>query len=141
LSPLNYQTSAPRLVPGARIEARDALWSVVRVINNSPGKLVEAKGLDSIVRGKEAIFIDLIEPSLKVVSPVDVELVIDRSAGFEDTRLFLEAAFRTSAPTGPYPLVIGKAAIDDLSFQHVPVIRADQKKLRPRPASSTSALY
>jgi hypothetical protein len=56
------------IVPGARIQVRDALWTIQRVIPNEPGNLIEAKGLSGIVRGKEAIFIDLIEPSLKVVS-------------------------------------------------------------------------
>jgi hypothetical protein len=112
------------IVPGARIQVRDALWTIQRVIPNEPGNLIEAKGLSGIVRGKEAIFIDLIEPSLKVVSPTDTELVADVSPGFEDTKLFLESAFRTSAPTGPEPLVLGNAAIDDLLFQHVPVRRA-----------------
>jgi superfamily II DNA or RNA helicase len=112
------------IVPGARIQVRDALWTIQRVIPNEPGNLIEAKGLSGIVRGKEAIFIDLIEPSLKVVSPTDIELVADVSPGFEDTKLFLESAFRTSAPTGPEPLVLGNAAIDDLLFQHVPVRRA-----------------
>ena len=99
-------------------------WTIQRVVPNNPGTLIEAKGLTGIGRGKEAIFIDLLEPSLKVVSPTDVELVTDASPGFEDTKLFLEAAFRTSAPTGPEPLVLGKAAIDDLQFQHLPVHRA-----------------
>jgi superfamily II DNA or RNA helicase len=112
------------IVPGARIQVRDALWTIQRVIPNKPGNLIEAKGLTGIVRGKEAIFIDLIEPSLKVVSPTDIELVADASPGFEDTKLFLESAFRTSAPIGPEPLVLGNAAIDELLFQHVPVRRA-----------------
>jgi hypothetical protein len=112
------------IVPGARIHVRDALWTVQRVVPNAPGRLIEAKGLTGIVRGKEAIFIDLIEPSLRVVSSADVDLVADASSGFEDTKLFLEAAFRTCAPTGVKPLVLGKAAIDDLPFQHLPLSRA-----------------
>ncbi|MEP4033063.1 SNF2-related protein [Roseibium polysiphoniae] len=38
-----------------------------------------------------------------------------------DTKLFIEAAFRSTATTTSTPLTLGKAAIDDLSFQHLPV--------------------
>lgn len=109
---------------GARIKVRDTLWQVKRVTDAQPGKLIEAIGISGIATGKDAIFVSRLEPDLAVVDPADVELIADQSPGFNDTRLYLEAAFRTAAPTGVVPLVTGKAAIDELPFQNVPVERA-----------------
>ncbi|WP_158522052.1 DEAD/DEAH box helicase [Thioclava sediminum] len=41
-----------------------------------------------------------------------------------DTKLHLEASFRNTPTTTRRPLTLGRAAIDDLSFQHLPVERA-----------------
>ena len=51
----------------------------------------------------------------------------DDSNGFIDTKLYLEAAFRSAHPSISKPLTLGKAAIDDLEFQHLPVARALQQ--------------
>jgi SNF2 family DNA or RNA helicase len=108
----------------ARVRARDAEWLVRRVEPNHPGNILEVRGISGIVKGKEAYFIDLLEPTLEVVDPAAVNLVVDHSPGFYHTKLHLESAFRISAPTGRTPTVVGKAAIDDLIFQHEPVKRA-----------------
>lgn len=48
-----------------------------------------------------------------------------------DTKLHLEAAFRYTSTTTRVPLALGRAAIDDLTFQHLPVERAlNQDRVR-----------
>ncbi|WP_419697318.1 DEAD/DEAH box helicase (plasmid) [Mesorhizobium muleiense] len=117
----DYQSVTGTLSAGTRIHVRDTEWLVRRVTDNRPGKRIEAIAISGIARGKEAIFVDRLERNLKIVDPVDVDLVTDTSSAFEDTKLYLEAAFRSSSPTGQSPFVVGEAAIDDLPFQHDPV--------------------
>lgn len=114
------------LVAGARIRVRDAEWVVGHVERNSiSGNVIHATGISGIVRDRTAIFVESVEKQrgrgIEIVDPADVKLVADGSAGYEDTLLHLEAAFRKSAPTGSDPQVAGKAAIDDLDFQLDPV--------------------
>lgn len=106
------------------VEVRGAMWRVRRVERDKGDRFLHCVGASGIVKGKDAIFVERYEPELRVLSPVEVDLEIDRSGAFTDTRLFLEAAFRSTPPSGPTPLTIGKAAIDDLPFQHAPVRRA-----------------
>jgi hypothetical protein len=114
------------LVAGARIRVRDAEWVVGYIERNSvAGSVVHAVGLSGIVRSKNAIFVESVEKErgrgIEVIDPADVVLVPDRSSGYGDTLLHLEASLRKSAPTGVTPQVTGKAAIDDLDFQMDPV--------------------
>ncbi len=57
-------------------------------------------------------------------NPAAVRLVADISPGLIDTKLHLEAAFRHTPTTTRHPLTLGRAAIDDLTFQHLPVEKA-----------------
>jgi superfamily II DNA or RNA helicase len=119
------------LAPGALISVRGAVWRVAKVERDASNRIIYCRGVSGIVRGKEGIFIERLEPDLQVLEPSAIELVPDGSAGFQDTKLFLEAAFRSTPPSGSQPLTLGKAAIDDLAFQHNPVTKAlGQSRLR-----------
>jgi superfamily II DNA or RNA helicase len=114
------------LVAGARVRIRDAEWVVGHVEKNSvAGSIIHATGLSGIVRDKNAIFVESVEKArgrgIEVIDPANVVLVPDKSSGYSDTLLHLEAALRKSAPTGLAPQVAKKAAIDDLDFQLDPV--------------------
>ena len=61
------------------------------------------------------------ESDAKVLDPADVALVPNSSSGLIDTKLHLEAAFRDTPTTTRKPLTLGRAAIDDLHFQHLPI--------------------
>jgi hypothetical protein len=74
-----------------------------------------------VVKDKSARFVLELENDYKIRDPAAVNLVRDVSPGLIDTKLFLEAAFRSTPTTKRQPLTFGKAAIDDLAFQHVPV--------------------
>ncbi len=62
-----------------------------------------------------------LERDFEVLDPATIHLVPDQSPGLLDTKLFIEASFRSTATTTSAPLTLGKAAIDDLGFQHLPV--------------------
>jgi superfamily II DNA or RNA helicase len=77
-----------------------------------------------LVRDKEARFVWNLEKDARVLNPAAVCLVSDTSPGLIDTKLFLEAAFRHTPTTTRRPITLGRAAIDDLTFQHLSVERA-----------------
>lgn len=106
------------IVPGARIELRDAEWLVRRTEQSSrSGKLIYAVGLSGIVRDKEAVFVDSLEKKIEIVDPTLTELVPDQSPYFRDTLLYLEGQLQRSLPVSDKPVVADKAAIDQLPFQ------------------------
>lgn len=111
--------------PGAVIELRSATW---KVLGTSTLKLgyseVHCRGLSGLVRDKEAGFVWNLEKDARVLDPTRVHLVPDTSPGLSDTKLHLEAAFRHTPTTTRRPITLGQAAIDDLTFQHLPVERA-----------------
>ena len=77
--------------------------------------------MSGLVKGKTARFVVELEDDYTVLDPAKIALERDHSAGFLDTKLFLELAFRSTPTTTSQPLTLGKAAVDDLAFQHVPV--------------------
>ena len=117
--------------PGSLIRIRSTNWKVQSFQRRSDGSIVQCRATTGIARGKIASFILELEKDYDVLNPAEVDLVQDRSPGFIDTKLFLEAAFRHTPTTSREPLTLGNAAIDDLSFQHVPV-RAALKQDRVR---------
>lgn len=118
--------------PGSIIEVRSTPWKVVTSKTNASGfRIVKCRGISGITKGKEALFVCQLEPSLKVLDPSGIELVPDQSSGLIDTKLYLAAAFRATPTTSRKPMTFGRAAIDDLSFQHVPVeIALKQDRVR-----------
>ena len=79
------------------------------------------KGIVGMVKDKSARVMLELEKDYKILDPAATNLVRDVSAGLVDTKLFLEAAFRSAPMTKRKHLTFGKAAIDDLTFQRVPV--------------------
>jgi len=111
--------------PGAVISLRSATWKVLSTSTIKRGfKEVYCRGISGLVRDKEARFVWDLEKGARVLDPSAVHLVQDTSSGLIDTKLHLEAAFRNTPTTTRAPLTRGRAAIDDLPFQHLPVERA-----------------
>ena len=107
--------------PGAMIRVRSSIWKVLGYQPRSGGHIVSCRGVAGIVKSKSARFVLELEQDYALLKPAEVDLVPDRSPGLIDTKLFLEAAFRSTPTTTEEPLTLGKAAMDDLAFQHVPV--------------------
>jgi superfamily II DNA or RNA helicase len=111
--------------PGAVISLRSATWKVLGTSTLKRGfREVHCRGLSGLVRDKEARFVWDLEKGARVLDPAAVKLVPDTSSGLIDTKLHLAAAFRATPTTTRRPLTLGRAAIDDLTFQHLPVERA-----------------
>jgi hypothetical protein len=111
--------------PGAVISLRSATWKVLGTSTLKLGyREVHCRGLSGLVRDKEARFVWNLEKGARVLDPAAVHLVPDTSSGLIDTKLHLEAAFRHTPTTTRRPITLGRAAIDDLTFQHLPVERA-----------------
>lgn len=117
--------------PGAVVEVRSTRWKVLSTDTPKGYHQVTCRGLTGMVRNKEAHFIWELEDEPTILDPAKIKLVSDESPGFIDTKLHLEAAFRRTPTTTRKPLTLGKAAIDDLKFQHVPVEMAlSQERVR-----------
>ena len=111
--------------PGGVISLRSATWKVLSTSTLKRGfREVHCRGLNGLVRDKEARFVWDLEKGARVLDPAAVKLVPDTSSGLIDTKLHLAAAFRATPTTTRRPLTLGRAAIDDLTFQHLPVERA-----------------
>jgi superfamily II DNA or RNA helicase len=111
--------------PGSVIQLRSATWKVLGTSQLKLGfREIHCRGLSGLIRGKEARFVWDLEKGARVLDPAAVELIQDASPGLMDTKLHLEAAFRATPTTTRRPLTLGRAAIDDLTFQHLPVERA-----------------
>jgi superfamily II DNA or RNA helicase len=111
------------LTPGSLVMIRGEVWRLQAVEMDNREACLTCVGVDGITKDQIAVFSAALENVVQI-DPTEIELLVDKSSGFEDAKLHLEAAFRSSPPAGAAPLVLGKAAIDDLLFQHVPVERA-----------------
>ena len=117
--------------PGSVIVVRNAVWKVSQLQRSSHGSVISCKGVSGLTKGKSAKFVMELEDDFRILDPAAVDLQEDVSQGFTDTKLYLEAAFRSAHPSTSAPLTLGKAAIDDLTFQHLPVTRAlEQDRVR-----------
>jgi superfamily II DNA or RNA helicase len=111
--------------PGSVIQLRSANWKVLGTSTLRHGfREIHCRGLSGLVRDKEARFVWDLEKGARILDPVAIRLVPDTSSGLIDTKLHLAAAFRATPTTTRRPLTLGRAAIDDLTFQHLPVERA-----------------
>jgi ERCC4-related helicase len=114
-------SASQSLVPGARIEIRDAEWIVKKIERSSrSGNIIYVTGISGIVQDKDAIFIDSLEGDIEIIDPAKIELVADGSSYFNDTLLYLEGQLQRSLPVTKDPILANKAAIDSLPFQVEP---------------------
>jgi ERCC4-related helicase len=113
------------IAPGARIQCRDAEWLVRNVQVTPQGeRLLDVVGVSPYLQDQTALFLEPLEPDLKVLQPEDTELVGDSSDNYRDSLLFIEAHLRRTVPTGP-ELVIGhRAAMDVMDYQLEPAAKA-----------------
>lgn len=119
------------LAPGSRIIARDEEWLVRRIDRTESGaQLLTVTGLSSLVRDREAKFVDAIEAleePIRVVDPKSTSPVHDASPYYRDTRLFLEALLRQTVPPDARLCVGHRGAMDVLPYQLDPARLALQQ--------------
>lgn len=120
-------TDSPSLIPvGARVLIRDAEWRVTAVDPvREGGWRLKCTGLSQLVRGRQAVFLTVYEGEIKVLRPEEAALVTDSSAGFEKTKLYLEALIRTAPLTDDRKICVAQhAAMDPMPYQFNPALQA-----------------
>lgn len=106
--------------PGMRVIIRDEEWMVKKVERNSMGnRALHCIGISSLVKDKEAIFLEDIDPIIPV-DPTKVKLVLDQSPHYRNTLLYLESQWRQKIPTDTKIHVGQRAAMDSLPYELVP---------------------
>ena len=115
--------------PGARVVVRDAEWIVRRVDHAPGGYQIVCDGVSELVRGREAVFLTALEPTIQVLDPAETELVPDDSAQFTDSILYMESQLRQAMPNDTEIHVGHTAAMDCVDYQLDP---ARQALARPR---------
>jgi ERCC4-related helicase len=120
-------SSAPAqtIAPGAHIEVRDAVWRVIRIDPTSNGTAAwRCVGISEIVRDQEAVFLEELEPKVRVLDPRETKLVRDTSKQHRAGLLFMESLLREVPPPDDALYVGHRAAMDLLEFQLDPAWRA-----------------
>lgn len=113
-----------QFAPGMRVEIRDAEWRIKRVDYSSDGGYVLAcEGLSELVQGREGLFLNKLD-SVRVLDPVDTELVDDMSSNFDASLLYIDSLLRKTAPSDERIHLGHRAAIDELPFQLEPTLQA-----------------
>ncbi len=111
---------------------RNEEW-LVRSLDVTPTgeRLLTVTGLSSLVRNREAKFIEAIErefdQEIRVVDPKETKPVADTSPYYRDTRLFLEALIRQTVPPDERLTIGHQGAMDVLPFQLDPARLALQQ--------------
>ncbi len=111
--------------PGMRVLIRDEEWMVERVDLNEMGvRVLHCLGVSPLVKDRESIFLTDIEKSIIPVDPAKVRLVRDKSARFQDMKLYLESQWRQQKPTDSKIHIGQKAVMDTMNYQLEPASRA-----------------
>ncbi len=114
------------LAPGARIIVRDSEWLIRKTLKASAGSrvVIEVVGVSDFIKHESAQFIADLEDDLVVLDPKETKLVTDDSSGYLKSLLFIEANLKQTAPTDANLYIGHKAAMDIMSFQLEPSLKA-----------------
>lgn len=113
------------LVPGARIGTRGEDFLITDVKDNTPkSRIITAEGISELVKGKTFFFDTELDTDIKVLDPVNTQLIADTDFGYRRTKLFLETQIR-NAPINTNKINIAhKAAFDIANYQFEPTLKA-----------------
>ena len=127
-SAVSPASDPPPIAPGAHIELRDTVWRVVRVDPTSSGMAAwRCVGVSEIVKDQEAIFLEELEPGVRVLDPRTTALERDTSAHHRAGLLYMESLLRDVPPPDDALYVGQRAAMDLLDFQLRPAWMALEK--------------
>ena len=73
--------------------------------------------MSELVRGREAVFLTALEPTIEVLDPAETRLVPDDSAQFTDSILYMESQLRQAVPNDTEIHVGHTAAMDLVDYQ------------------------
>lgn len=110
-----------KYAPGMRIIVRDEEWIVKKVEMNSLGnQTLHVVGLSKLVKDYDSMFLTDLEKNIEIVDPAKVKLVVDDSAFFRKSKLYIESQWRQKIPTDNKIHIGDKAAMDLMPFQLEP---------------------
>ena len=81
------------------------------------GYQIVCDGVSELVRGREAVFLTALEPTIEVLDPAETRLVPDDSAQFTDSILYMESQLRQAVPNDSEIHVGHTAAMDRVDYQ------------------------
>lgn len=123
--PPTLTAKPPPIAPGAHIVVRDAVWRVQQVDLTSSGRHAwRVEGVSAIVRGQRAVFLEELDPEIRVLDPAETQLVLDPSAEHAAGIQLIDAMLRELPPEGATISVGDRAALDLLDFQLDPARQA-----------------
>lgn len=128
---LNYE----HLVPGVTIECRDERWIITHSSRSRDGWRLRVRGLSDLVRDTTATFFTALEKNITVFDPAKVTVAVDDSAGYRNTKLWLENTLRSTPVPLYYPglSVAQDMLADPLQYQLAAVQKAlSEEHIRPR---------
>jgi superfamily II DNA or RNA helicase len=103
--------------PGMRVIIRDEEWMVKKVETNSlDNKAIHCVGISKLVKDYQAVFLTDLE-QIEQIDPSKVKIVIDDSALFKKSRLYIESQWRQKIPTDSALHIGNQAAMDLMNFQ------------------------
>ncbi len=111
--------------PGNRVVIRDAEW-IIRNVTNTHNRytILDVVGLSEIVKDRDSRFVVQLEQEISILDPLDTEFVPDLSAGYRDSRLYIESLMRSRTPKDEKLHIGTRAAIDQVQFQSDPAALA-----------------
>jgi len=119
---------ASQIAPGSRVLIREEEWLVRKIDRSSAGnKRLSVVGLSNLVRNREAVFLEDLEPDLEVVDPAQTAPSLDASPSYRDSRLHLEFLLRQTTPSDARLRLGHQGAMDVLPYQLDPAHLALQQ--------------
>lgn len=108
--------------PGMRVIIRDEEWMIKKCDTNTYGsKTLQCIGISSLVKDKSAYFLSDLE-KIEVVDPTKTRLVIDDSAHYHRSRLYLESQWRQMIPTDSKLHIGHRAVMNVIPYQLEPAL-------------------
>ncbi len=115
---------------GQRISNRDEDFIINDAIDNSGSWILRVEGISELVKGKRFVFDTNIDKEIRVLNPVDTQLIADTDYGYRKTKLFLENQLRNASVYSKQITIAHKAAFNLAKYQLEPSLKAFEL---PRP--------
>jgi len=115
---------------GQRISNRDEDFIINDAIDNNGSWILKVEGISELVKGKRFIFDTNIDKEIRVLNPVDTELMADTDYSYRKTKLFIENQLRSASVYSKQITVAQKAAFNLAAYQLEPTLKAFEL---PRP--------
>ena len=120
-----------KFAPGMRVIIRDEEWMIKKCDTNSYGyTTLQCIGISPLVKDKSAYFLSDLE-RIHIVDPVKTKLVVDNSAHYNRSRLYLESQWRQMIPTDANLHIGHHAVMNVLPYQLEPA-RVSLKRPKQR---------